>query len=158
MDAKSPAFIQACQARKLDPILVAAIISVESAWNNWTVRAEPQFKWTWMVEEYAPKLQITETTERTLQKTSWGLMQLMGGTARELGYEGMLTQLCLPELGLDWGLRYLARIAKRHTQLTDQIAAYNAGSPRRGAGGQYKNQGYVDKVLAAMVEQKRVPA
>lgn len=124
----------------------------------WAVRCEPTYKWTWMVEEHAAELGITQTTERTLQKMSWGLMQVMGATARELGFGAPLTQLVLPEAGLEWGLRYLAQKVKRHKETTDAIAAYNAGSPRRGSDGRYKNQDYVDKVLAAMVDQKKVPA
>ncbi len=160
MDAKSPAFLAACYRLSLDPALCAAIVSVESGWNPWVCRFEPQFKWTWQVEEYGGRLGITDTTERNLQKTSWGLMQIMGGTARELGYDGQLTALCLAEIGLDWGLRYLAKKVKMHNQLTDQIAAYNAGNAKREASGRYKNQGYIDKVLSAMAQQRapRVPA
>ncbi len=158
MDATSPAFLQACQNRHIEPALAAAIVTVESGWNNWVCRSEPQFKWTWMVEEYAPKLGQSETTERTQQKTSWGLMQIMGGTARELGYEGLLSMLALPEMGLDWGLRYLTKKLRAHTQISDVIAAYNAGSPRRDPSGKYKNQAYVDKVMMALIAQKKVPA
>ena len=38
----------------------------------------------------------------------------------------------------------------RHKKMDEAIAAYNAGSPRYRADGKFENQGYVDKVNAAL--------
>ena len=150
MDAQSPAFLSACKNHRVDPALASAMIMVESGWNSWRSRFEPPFKWLWQPDDYAARLGQSLVTEKNQQKTSWGLLQIMGGTARECGYGGLLTMLCLPEIGLDWGLRYLAKKAKLYPEMTDQIAAYNAGTPKRLADGRYKNQEHVDKVLKAM--------
>jgi soluble lytic murein transglycosylase-like protein len=41
---------------------------------------------------------------------SWGLMQLMGEVAREMGFTGTyLSQLCDPPIGLLWGCKKLAQ-------------------------------------------------
>lgn len=84
------------------------------------------------------------------QKTSWGLMQIMGGTARDLGFAGPLTDLMDPELGIFWGCRYFQAHCSQYVQLLDQIAAYNAGQVRRMQDGTYLNQGYVDKMIDAL--------
>jgi hypothetical protein len=46
-------------------------------------------------------------TERIQRATSWGLMQIMGQTARERGFRGWHAELIVPEVGLEWGCRYL---------------------------------------------------
>ena len=90
-------------------------------------------------------------TERQDQMTSWGLMQVMGAVARELGHTGPLSDLLDPPTGLFYGCLHLRRFRAKYDIWPDVIAAYNAGSPRRVAGqiGPYVNQSYVDKVLAA---------
>jgi soluble lytic murein transglycosylase-like protein len=103
------------------------------------VRYEPTYRWL-----VGDKLNMS-LTERHTQMCSWGLMQVMGGTARELGLTGYLSQLCDPETGVQYGCRYLRRLFERYQIWDDAIAAYNAGSPRR-VGPTYVNQGYVDKV------------
>ena len=94
---------------------------------------------------------------------SWGPMQIMGATARWLGFKGtFLSELIEPEVGIEYGCKYLANLKRRFSgnsknncnQVDDiaifcdkKISAYNAGSPRKKADGTYVNQKYVDKVL-----------
>jgi len=139
----------------IDPKLVKAIIEVESSNEVYAVRHEPYFRWLYNVEDYTG-LQTT-ATEETMQKTSWGLMQIMGATARELGFEGrFLVELINPETNIEYGCKYLAGLRDRFQHLDSQIAifddnkvaAYNAGSPRR-ENGEFVNQDYVDKIIQA---------
>jgi soluble lytic murein transglycosylase-like protein len=80
-------------------------------------------------------------------------MQVMGATARELGFKGrFFTELCDPMEGLNYGCRYLVRLQREHFDRLGWpgvAAAYNAGTPRRLASGNFANQVYVDKVARA---------
>jgi len=74
-------------------------------------------------------------TERILRATSFGLMQVMGQTARELGFGGWLTELTVPAVGLEWGCRYLRKMADNF--LADGgwpmvMRAYNGGPGDKG--------------------------
>lgn len=53
-------------------------------------------------------------TERIGRATSWGLMQVMGETARCNGFRGWFPELCVPEAGLEWGCLYLRRLADKY--------------------------------------------
>jgi hypothetical protein len=81
-----------------------------------------------------------------MQMTSWGLTQVMGAVARELGLKGPIFQMLEPKTNLTYCALLLKRLAKKYTQKDDLIAAYNAGSAVKNLDGRYKNQQYVDKV------------
>ena len=135
----------AASRRSLPWELVYAICQVESSLNPSAVRHEPHYRWLVGDNE------TMSPTERHEQMTSWGLMQVMGAVARELGHTGPLSDLLDPPTGLFYGCLHLRRFRAKYDIWPDVIAAYNAGSPRRVAGqiGSYVNQSYVDKVLAA---------
>lgn len=81
-------------------------------------------------------------------RTSYGLMQVLNTTARDLGLTGDPTALFVPEVGIGYGVKYLAQQLKRYGgDVTKAVAAYNAGSARAGADGRLVNQPYVDYVL-----------
>jgi soluble lytic murein transglycosylase-like protein len=132
--------------------LIEALVTVESNWNPWAFRYEPGFMYVKEVEKFRKLHKLSHSTELNGQRTSWGLMQIMGGTARDLGYVGMLSELLSPEIAVDMGIRYFKTRCARYTELEDQIAAYNAGSARKDAlTGKYINQKYVDRVLNALL-------
>jgi len=136
----------------LDTMLVAAIVATESDGDTFAVRYEPGYRWLQTevhTKLLAQNLNITIDTEIILQKCSWGLMQIMGSTARDHGYVGPLPKLCEPKSGVNIGCIYLRALANRFTSVDDVISAYNAGSPKKQKGGLYFNQVYVDKVLRA---------
>jgi soluble lytic murein transglycosylase-like protein len=137
-----------CKNLGVDADLMCAIFTVESAWDPYAVRFEPIFNISrHPAEKYAKKLGITAETERTLARCSWGLGQVMGTTARHLGFDGPLPMLCDPYTGATWAVRYMLRLQKRFPDRNDQIAAYNAGTATFDTYKRYVNQAYVDKVL-----------
>lgn len=87
----------------LDPSLVCAICEQESEWNVWAIRYELEFD-----KKYVAPHSFART-EEIARSTSWGLMQLMGETAREIGFIQSLPSLCDPFTGLEWGCRFLAQ-------------------------------------------------
>ena len=127
--------------------LLKAFIQVESAWNPKAFRFEPNYKWFNEPALFAGKLGLTVESEKNAQMTSWGLIQIMGSTARDMGFQGYLPELIDPEIGLDCGCKFLKHLKKKYTRKTDIISAYNAGSVVRMIDGSYKNQDYVSKVV-----------
>lgn len=111
----------------LAPDLVCAVCEQESAWNEWAVRYEPSFLSRYVAPLYtAGKLSATEAYTRSM---SWGLMQIMGQTARELGFGAPLPSLCDPQLGVKYGCLKLADCLKRLSGDTMRaLEAYNGGS------------------------------
>lgn len=113
----------------LDSVLVCALIEHESSWNPYTVRFEPAFyrKYVYPATLKPNGPGITEAYTRAI---SWGLMQVMGETAREFGYAGIyLSELCEPDVGTDYGCKKLRRCFDVHLGKEDAaLLAYNGGS------------------------------
>ena len=131
--------------KKLDVNLVLAIIDIESSFNPFKIRYEQKFRFRFHVVEFAKGCGVSPTTESILQSCSWGLMQVMGCVARELGFSGILTELVDVEKNVNLGCTKLSQLDKKYSNLDDIIASYNAGSPKR-KGDQYFNQAYVNSV------------
>ena len=130
----------AASTHNLEYSLVAAVIEQESNWHPWALRYEPAFYLRYIVPL---KLSPTEGHSRSF---SWGLMQVMGQVARELGYNGDFPRLCEPSVGLEWGCLHLAKKIKAHSgNLVESLLAWNGGA----------NLSYPDEVMARMV---RYPA
>ncbi len=87
--------------------------------------------------------------------TSYGLMQVLDTTAKELGLKGDPKALYIPEVGISYGVKYLAKQLRRYGNIVKAVAAYNAGSARQDAKGRFVNsrglpivQDYVDFVFS----------
>lgn len=133
-------------AENVPAVIIAALVQTESSGNRFAIKFEPGYKYLFKTKENAQDNRITEATETVMQMTSFGLTQVMGAVARELGLKGTIFQLLEPEVNLTYCARLLKRLAKKYTQRDDLIAAYNAGSAIKGMDGKYKNQQYVDRV------------
>jgi len=88
----------------LDPALICAIVEQESDWQTFSIRYEPAFQ-----KRYVDPLNLGNYTEVMARSTSWGLMQLMGQCAREMGFSDKIASLCDPFTGLEWGCKHFAR-------------------------------------------------
>lgn len=86
-------------------------------------------------EELEPSLD----TEKALRAHSWGLMQVLGETARWCAkFRGpWLHALHEPELGVDIGCKVLSFYLKKNGTYDKALAAYNAGIPTSTLGQQY---------------------
>lgn len=139
------------QQTGVSPELVLAIIETESAGNPYAARYVPTYPWTRM--QANRPVNCTADTESAHQRTAWGLMQIMGGTARQVGFEGWLPELVDPETNIRIGIAYLGMLTAQHGGkhgLDGVISAYNAGAPRKTAEGKFQNQGYVSRVKKLM--------
>lgn len=131
----------------VNPLLIAAIIEIESAGNTFAIRYEPG--WNYFIETGARGM--SRATEEYQQKVSWGLMQVMGTVAREHGFDGpFLSALCQPSIGIEYGVRHFRKQLDRYNgSEVDAVAAYNAGTVVKRSGADYANQSYVTKVWNA---------
>lgn len=131
-----------------EPELIGAIIEVESASMNYKCRYERNWSNFVDVPGFAKKLSITEETETMLQKTSIGVMQVMGAVARQHKYKGDLLRLTDPFFGIYYGCTHLSWFRANFGYQDDSlISAYNAGKPRKDPqSNKYSNQTYIDKV------------
>lgn len=125
----------------VDPALCCAVCEQESfpQWNPWSIRYEPDF-----YVRYTAKLNVPDT-EKTARAISWGLMQLMGETAREEGYTDFLPKLCDPETGITRGLIHLKKMLVRaNGDVHQALQFWNGGS----------NVNYADQVIARIGKYK----
>ena len=136
-----------CEKRRMNKLLVAAFVSVESNGDAKAVRFESHYRWLVTPDRFASLNKITASTEKNLQMSSMGLMQIMGANARTLGHMGHLTDLYIPEVGLQYGVEFLENLIDKYKNIEDAVSAYNQGSPRKKTNGEYANQGYVDKIM-----------
>lgn len=110
---------EAAERHHVDPVLVKAVIEAESDWD----------------------------TEAVSRKGAQGLMQLVPGTAENLGVKNTFD----PQQNLDGGVRHLRMLLEKYTgDLDKALAAYNAGSgavDRAGGVPNYREtRSYVQKV------------
>lgn len=108
----------------LDPALVCAVCMRESGWQQYAVRYEPAF-----YERYISGMNGLTATEMTMRATSFGLMQIMGQTAREQGFRGILLAALLdPENAVTQGCIKLQReLTKYRGDVTLALNGYNGG-------------------------------
>jgi len=109
--------------------------------ENRSERAPDDFPYDWHVS--------SRDTEWWGQQASWGVLQLMGAVARELGFRGRFPHLCDADVGLTYALSHLNALKQRFLEKhgwRGVVAAYNAGSPRYDDAGAFVNQSYVDAI------------
>lgn len=88
-------------------------------------------------------------TELYYRAGSWGPMQVMGQTARELGFRGTdFVELAKPEIGVHWGCRYLRSLLNKFEGMALE-QAYREAIARYNGGPANPNYQYADEVLNA---------
>jgi soluble lytic murein transglycosylase-like protein len=119
----------AARSFSLWPELVCAIVEQESSWNPWALRYEPAF-YARYIEPQLSRGAISHETEARARAFSWGLMQVMGQTAREHGFaESSLASLCDPETALNIGCRVLAsKLAAAEDNVARALSLWNGGA------------------------------
>lgn len=123
--------------------LIAAIVAQESGGIATAVRYEPRFYERYVegkkskdLAGHCPQFFPTLPTELKLRAFSFGLMQIMGQTARECGFnKNYLTDLLKPSINLNVGCSYLRFLYDKFTndslphndRIYLAIAKYNGG-------------------------------
>lgn len=136
----------------VEPSVAYGIIMTESGGEEWASRYEPTNRWKFFPQRYHRRLNITLETEKVLQDTSYGLFQVMGSTARSMGFKEMLGKLYQVDLNFHYGLTHLkSHLAKYAGDVQDAVAAYNAGSARKvlkpDGTREYVNQVHINRFL-----------
>lgn len=152
MSDQRPAIVslikQECARRDLEAQLICSLIDVESSFNPFALRYEPTAMRTYAATVCANTNGISWETEFQAQRFSWGLGQILGSTARWLGFRNLLSTLCDPKTGIFWTCEAFEKLGSPYKTLEEKIAAYNAGSVQlRSDGSSFLNQKYVDRVL-----------
>lgn len=142
-------FTKYCDASELPYGVMLGLIARESG-RNPAIRYEKHYRWLDKTREFAKLNGWSNDTEIALQRFSYGPIQIMGATARWLGFKGHLWELLKPELGFSWGVTYFSYLLDRYGDLEDTVSAYNQGSPKKKLlrPTEYKNQEYVDYVFS----------
>lgn len=135
---------QAAARYELDADLLEAQVLVESSGDPDAFRYEPGFFRSYVRDN--PRAAAAH--DGPLAACSYGLLQILLETARELGFAGSPAALFVPEAGLDWGARYLRTLVDwAGGDVERALCAYNGGR----AGNvvkPYRNQVYADRVFA----------
>lgn len=115
----SEAILQQSHNYELPKELVAAIAYQESHGRFHALRVERGFYRRYLANKIAEELpghvpkEITLETEKWARAVSWGLMQIMGETARENGFKGNWVQIYDPMVNVGLGCRYFKKCLQR---------------------------------------------
>ncbi len=147
-----------CRRFGLDYALVNALIATESGFNPCVIRYEPDYKWLYKIEECRRLLGCTLDTMINMQKTSWGLGQIMGAVAYEMGLKNWATKLLDPEMNIHFVCEYLKNIIDKHRPKDQKevYAIYNAGSLRYKSNGDLVNQANVDRFMIKLTIVQKI--
>jgi hypothetical protein len=121
------------------PLVVVRAMTIHESIGGIAVamRFEPDFYNNYLkgkTPNFRPHKACSWETERIGRATSWGLMQIMGETARCTGFQGWFPELCQPLAGLEWACRYLRRLVDHYLADSDWptvMRAYNGGPGNR---------------------------
>jgi hypothetical protein len=134
-----------CKPYGINFSIMAAICEHESSWDTYAIKFEPRFKYIETPGKYV-HINNDLDTEKNLQMCSWGIGQIMGATARTLGFNDSLLKLLKPEIGLEYACKYFNKVCNPYPTDDKKIAAYNRGSIAYTKDGKFVNQNYVDAV------------
>lgn len=130
------------------PNFVEAIVLQESGAKRWAYNPEPKYRYLWDVRRHRPFRALTHAEiaseappsdfptlagdrdqEWWSQQASWGLGQIMGAVARELGFMGeYLGEIFDPPINIRLASTHLAHLLTwSEGNVRKAAAAYNAG-------------------------------
>lgn len=155
VDQWNDLIIKSAEQFRLDANLIRAIIAIESSGDPQAKRFEPRWQYFNHVQTWADHLNIPRLEEERMQATSLGLMQVMGASARDMGFTDHLKMLFVPEIGVFYGCKKLAKLFERYHTEEDVVSAYNQGNNRM-INEMYANQRYVDKVYRYLRDLRRL--
>lgn len=125
----------AADAYGLRPELIAAVIIQESSGIADARRPENDFYHRYLLKPDLPGYfppDVPRGVELVCRATSWGLMQIMGQVARELGFRGRyFTELEEPGANINLGCRHLANLIRRAGSERGGLLRYNGGGDPR---------------------------
>ena len=127
---------------KVEKALILAISKIESQRYPFAFRFEPQLK----KAKWYNKVLTEEERTNNYSYCSYGIMQVLFGIAKTLGYQDNPISLHLPQNSILYGTKLLKKLMKRYKNIKDVISAYNQGSNKKDKKGRYYNQYYVTKV------------
>jgi hypothetical protein len=171
----------AAAAKGLELPLLAALVEQESNYDASAWNPEPRYRYLWNVRTRQPFRRVSDAelaarfppkdfpalagdpdNEWWGQMASWGLTQIMGAVARELGYTAKyLPALCTdPAANLALGAEHLAanirwaaglyvglESGRQGAATRAGLAAYNGGRAGNAPTGPLRNAAYADHVL-----------
>jgi soluble lytic murein transglycosylase-like protein len=135
--------IEAAKSHDIEPALFLALVHNESSWNPDAVRLEQGF-----YSKYVSTMKGLSITEKILRAASFGLCQIMGQVARELGFDDPdLSKCAEPRSNLILGCKRLRTALQRNNFVTkDALLDYNGGG----------DLAYPDRVLRYYDQYKAV--
>ena len=143
---------EAAKKYSLDVQLFASLIIQESSLNQYAYKYEDAFYRNHL--HYLTKERMlgrvptipNMDSEKHFRAVSWGYTQILGETARELGFEGQfLTELLNPVVNIEYGAKYFSICLKKHGgDRVKSLLAYNGGGDLT----------YPDKVIARLANKE----
>lgn len=156
-----PLVNQIALAHSLRPDVVMCLILKESKCDPAATRYEPHIHrqlipkerialsgWKPDKDYNDPEIEPSLDTEKVQRAMSWGLMQVLGETARWCGKctRPFLSELANPEIGIEVGCRVFSHyLGRAKGDYTVALAMYNAGSALSPIGQTYSKD-ILDKV------------
>jgi soluble lytic murein transglycosylase-like protein len=109
--------------------LIAGIAMQESSGKPWAMRAEEGFFNHYIKDKPLNGFQgeLWDEYERAMRSCSFGLMQVMGNTAREFGFQGHLHELLEPVKSVNWGTKIFAHHLHETQDTIKALLRYNGG-------------------------------
>ena len=138
--------------------LLLALCKTESSLNPYAVRKEPNWKWWNKVEERAEMVGCTYQTMKSMYSTSYGMTQIMGATYYDHGGKNYATELCDPEIALQYCCKILKNIMMEYRTPMEIYAIYNAGVLKFKDDGRLINQTNVNHFLYQYTKAEKLPS
>lgn len=102
----------------------AAAAAVPAAWVYAIIGAESGDVRTFQFRDI-----VEPTWEGKVGEYSWGPMQILESTARDMGFTGAAVDLTAPAVSIPFAVKYVGRLARQFGDFRSVYSAYNSGNP-----------------------------